>query len=137
MSLSALRYLFLVIDPGEVPDHSVLRFIQVLMIGQRRASDKYRVRRIVLTIVAGQNKKNLSWINEEPQYTEFVPVGAKPYTLFKSIYTNNTNRPQEYSFKTERTTESLCSIAREQGYTMGAEAELTLKTPCKFIIRYY
>ncbi|KIH61979.1 hypothetical protein ANCDUO_07743 [Ancylostoma duodenale] len=38
------------------------------------------------------NKKNLSWINEEPQYTEFVPVGAKPYTLFKSIYTNNTNR---------------------------------------------
>ncbi|RCN31108.1 hypothetical protein ANCCAN_23119 [Ancylostoma caninum] len=84
-----------------------------------------------------QNKKNLSWINEEPQYTEFVPVGAKPYTLFKSIYTNNTNRPQEYSFKTERTTESLCSIAREQGYTMGAEAELTLKTPCTFVIRYY
>ncbi|EPB80096.1 hypothetical protein ANCCEY_00784 [Ancylostoma ceylanicum] len=102
---------------GEVSDHSVLRFTQVLMIDQS-ASDEYR------------NKKNLSWINEEPQYTEFVPVGAKPYTLFKSIYTNNTNRPQEYSFKTERTTESLCSIAREQGYTMGAEAELTLKTPC-------
>ncbi|EYC45256.1 hypothetical protein Y032_0434g1399 [Ancylostoma ceylanicum] len=121
------------------------------------ASDEYRVRGIVLAVATGQvegivgfwtpismlsesggkggtgahNKKNLSWINEEPQYTEFVPVGAKPYTLFKSIYTNNTNRPQEYSFKTERTTESLCSIAREQGYTMGAEAELTLKTPCE------
>ncbi|VDO41149.1 unnamed protein product [Haemonchus placei] len=78
------------------------------------------------------NRKNLMWINEDPQYTEFVPVGAKPYTLFKSVYTNNTNRPQEYSFKTERTTESLCSISREQGYSMGAEAELTLKTPCRF-----
>ncbi|KAK6047644.1 hypothetical protein COOONC_14852 [Cooperia oncophora] len=78
------------------------------------------------------NRKNLMWINEDPQYTEFMPVGAKPYTLFKSIYTNNTNRPQEYSFKTERTTESLCSISREQGYSMGAEAELTLKTPCEF-----
>ncbi|PIO69929.1 hypothetical protein TELCIR_08241, partial [Teladorsagia circumcincta] len=77
------------------------------------------------------NRRNLMWINEEPQYTEFIPVGAKPYTLFKSIYTNNTNRPQEYSFKTERTTESLCSISREQGYSMGAEAELTLKTPCE------
>ncbi|VDO69526.1 unnamed protein product [Heligmosomoides polygyrus] len=75
------------------------------------------------------NRKNLVCVNEDPQYNEFVPVGAKPYTLFKSIYTNNTNRPQEYSFKTERTTESLCSISREQGYTMGAEAELTLKTP--------
>ncbi|KAE9421417.1 unnamed protein product [Angiostrongylus costaricensis] len=77
------------------------------------------------------NRKNLTWINEEPQYTNFTPTGSKPYTLFKSVYTNNTNRPQEYSFKTERTTESICSIAREQGYTTGAEAELTLKTPCE------
>ncbi|CAJ0602356.1 unnamed protein product [Cylicocyclus nassatus] len=77
------------------------------------------------------NRRNLSWVNEDPQYTDLTPVGAKPYTLFKSIYTNNTNRPQEYSFKTERTTESLCSISRDQGYTMGAEAELTLKTPCE------
>uniref|UniRef100_A0A1I7WMG1 Palmitoyltransferase n=1 Tax=Heterorhabditis bacteriophora TaxID=37862 RepID=A0A1I7WMG1_HETBA len=38
------------------------------------------------------NRKNLVCINEEPQYSEFIPVGAKPYTLFKSIYTNNTNR---------------------------------------------
>ncbi|PAV71409.1 hypothetical protein WR25_03500 [Diploscapter pachys] len=60
-----------------------------------------------------------------------MPSGAKPYTLFKSVYTNSTNRPQEYSFKTERTTESLCSIVREQGYTIGAEAELTLKVPCE------
>ncbi|VDK60994.1 unnamed protein product [Anisakis simplex] len=58
-------------------------------------------------------------------------MGARPYTLFKSIYTNNTDRQQEYSFKTERTTESVCSITREQGYMIGTEAELTLKTPCE------
>ncbi|VDM80538.1 unnamed protein product [Strongylus vulgaris] len=85
---------------------------------------------LLISIASAKNRKNLSWINEEPRYTDLTPVGTKPYTLFKSIYTNNTNRPQEYSFKTERTTESLCSISREQGYTMGAEAELTLKTPC-------
>ncbi|CAB3410082.1 unnamed protein product [Caenorhabditis bovis] len=77
------------------------------------------------------NRKQLVVINEDPQYSHFQPAGSKPYTLFKSIYTNSTNRPQEYSFKTERTTESLCSVAREQGYTIGAEAELTLKTPCE------
>ncbi|CAI2350764.1 unnamed protein product [Caenorhabditis sp. 36 PRJEB53466] len=77
------------------------------------------------------NRKSLVVVNEDPQYSHFQPAGSKPYTLFKSIYTNSTNRPQEYSFKTERTTESLCSVAREQGYTIGAEAELTLKTPCE------
>ncbi|KJH48492.1 hypothetical protein DICVIV_05403 [Dictyocaulus viviparus] len=79
--------------------------------------------------IRSTNRRNLTWINEEPLYSNLTPAGSKPYTLFKSVYTNNTNRPQEYSFKTERTTESLCSISREQGYTIGAEAELTLKTP--------
>ncbi|CAJ0933091.1 unnamed protein product, partial [Mesorhabditis belari] len=77
------------------------------------------------------NRKNLVVVHEDPEYVNFLPSGAKPFTLFKSIFTNNTNRPQEYSFKTERTTESLCAVAREQGYTIGAEAELTLKTPCE------
>ncbi|CAI5449579.1 unnamed protein product [Caenorhabditis angaria] len=77
------------------------------------------------------NRRRLVVVNEEPQYSHFQPAGSKPYTLFKSIYTNSTNRPQEYSFKTERTTESLCSVAREQGYMIGTEAELTLKTPCE------
>ncbi|CAI4231903.1 unnamed protein product [Auanema sp. JU1783] len=77
------------------------------------------------------NRKNLVTIHNDPSYSHMMPAGAKPYTLFKSVYTNNTDRPQEYSFKTERTTESLCAVAREQGYTIGAEAELTLKTPCE------
>ncbi|CAJ0587567.1 unnamed protein product, partial [Mesorhabditis spiculigera] len=77
------------------------------------------------------NRKALVIVHEDPDYVNFMPSGAKPFTLFKSVFTNNTNRPQEYSFKTERTTESLCAVAREQGYTIGAEAELTLKTPCE------
>ncbi|CAD6191271.1 unnamed protein product [Caenorhabditis auriculariae] len=77
------------------------------------------------------NRKHLVVLNEDPQYSNFAPAGAKPYTLFKSVYTNSTNRPQEYSFKTERTTESLVSVAREQGFMIGTEAELTLKTPCE------
>jgi hypothetical protein len=47
------------------------------------------------------------------------------------VYTNNTDREQAYSFKTERATESLCCVCREQGYTIGQEAEISLKTPCK------
>uniref|UniRef100_A0A915AG52 Vitellogenin n=1 Tax=Parascaris univalens TaxID=6257 RepID=A0A915AG52_PARUN len=77
------------------------------------------------------NRKKLVVTHDEPKYSQLNPMGARPYTLFKSIYTNNTDRPQEYSFKTERTTESICSITREQGYMIGTEAELTLKTPCE------
>ncbi|KAM3724426.1 Pesticidal crystal protein Cry15Aa [Dirofilaria immitis] len=77
------------------------------------------------------NRRKLIIRHEEPQYSQLNCQGARPFTLFKSIYTNNTDRSQEYSFKTERTTESLCSVIREQGYMIGGEAELTLKTPCE------
>ncbi|MFH4981150.1 hypothetical protein AB6A40_007859 [Gnathostoma spinigerum] len=77
------------------------------------------------------NTKRLQVIHGDPEYKSFSQCNARPYTLFKSIFTNNTDRKQEYSFKTERSTESLCSVCREQGYSMGGETELTLKTPCK------
>nr|CRZ23582.1 Bm1675 [Brugia malayi] len=78
------------------------------------------------------NRRKLVVRHEEPQYSQLNCQGARPFTLFKSVYTNNTDRSQEYSFKTERTTESLCSVVREQGYMIGGETELTLKTPCLF-----
>lgn len=55
--------------------------------------------------------------------------GSRPSAIFKSVFTNNTSESQAYSLKTERTTESVCGIAREQGFSLGAEAELTIKTP--------
>uniref|UniRef100_A0A1I7YVV8 Ig-like domain-containing protein n=1 Tax=Steinernema glaseri TaxID=37863 RepID=A0A1I7YVV8_9BILA len=77
------------------------------------------------------NRKKLTVVHEEPEYSNLQTVASKPFTLFKSVFTNSTNRAQEYSFKTERSTESVCLIGREQGYCIGAEAELTLKTPCE------
>uniref|UniRef100_A0AC35U6J9 ITIH3 n=1 Tax=Rhabditophanes sp. KR3021 TaxID=114890 RepID=A0AC35U6J9_9BILA len=77
------------------------------------------------------NKKKLTTIHEEPTYSSIKLDETKPYTLFKSVFTNTTKRDQTYSFKTERSTESVVAIGREQGYMLGAEAELTLKTPCE------
>lgn len=56
-------------------------------------------------------------------------AGSRPSAIFKSVFTNNTSESQAYSLKTERTTESVCGVAREQGFLIGAEAELTIKTP--------
>jgi hypothetical protein len=58
-------------------------------------------------------------------------IGTRPNTIFKSVFTNNTSQPQAYSLKTERTSESICGVVREKGFMFGAEAELTLKTPCE------
>jgi len=79
------------------------------------------------------NLKRLIVQHDEPVYINLTPSSPKPYTLLKSIFTNNTARPQEYSFKTERMTESICTVCREQGYNIGEEAELTLKTPCEIL----
>lgn len=79
------------------------------------------------------NLKLLAIRHEEPEYCHLEPTSPKPYTLFKTIFTNNTDRSQEYSFKTERSTESVCLICREQGFNIGEQAELTLKTPCEIM----
>jgi len=79
------------------------------------------------------NLKRLIVQHEEPQYVNLTATSPKPYTLLKSSFTNNTARPQEYSFKAERMTESVCTLCREQGYSLGEEAELTLKTPCEIL----
>lgn len=72
--------------------------------------------------------------HDEPQYSNVQLSGSRPSAIFKSVFTNNTGEAQAYSLKTERTTESVCGVAREQGFSFGAEAELTIKTPCKFFV---
>ena len=37
--------------------------------------------------------------------------------LFVTTFSNKTDRPQTYSFKTERTTRSSCMVEVEQGFT--------------------
>jgi hypothetical protein len=77
------------------------------------------------------NRKRLILTHEEPTYSNVQQTGARPNTVFKSVFTNSTAQAQSYSLKTERTSESICGVMREQGFMFGAEAELTLKTPCE------
>uniref|UniRef100_A0AC34GQZ0 Uncharacterized protein n=1 Tax=Panagrolaimus sp. ES5 TaxID=591445 RepID=A0AC34GQZ0_9BILA len=77
------------------------------------------------------NRKRLILTHEEPTYSNIQQTGARPNTVFKSVFTNSTAQTQSYSLKTERTSESICGVMREQGFMFGAEAELTLKTPCE------
>uniref|UniRef100_A0A915EBF5 Uncharacterized protein n=1 Tax=Ditylenchus dipsaci TaxID=166011 RepID=A0A915EBF5_9BILA len=77
------------------------------------------------------NRKRLNLVHDEPSYRNVQQTGHNPSTLFKSVFTNNTSESQAYSLKMERTTESICGVAREQGFAFGAEAELSLKTPCE------
>uniref|UniRef100_A0A7E4V741 DUF4097 domain-containing protein n=1 Tax=Panagrellus redivivus TaxID=6233 RepID=A0A7E4V741_PANRE len=77
------------------------------------------------------NRKRLILTHEEPKFSNVQQTGVRPNTVFKSVFTNSTKLPQSYSLKTERTSESICGVVREQGFMFGAEAELTLKTPCE------
>ena len=51
--------------------------------------------------------------------------------LFRTFFSNHTDQEQEYSFKTERTTQSSCEIEIEKGVTYGEEMNVSLKTPCE------
>ncbi|KAM3728728.1 Dual-specificity RNA methyltransferase RlmN [Dirofilaria immitis] len=75
----------------------------------------------------------------EPRYTvsgidtRHVRQSKSEQVLFKSTFTNNTERPQEYTFKAERCTRSTATISIEKGVCRGMEMELKLKTPCEII----
>ncbi|VDN60379.1 unnamed protein product [Dracunculus medinensis] len=94
------------------------------------------------------NKKhlqyNINWshlFNEclDPTYsidgidTKSTRQTKEEQTLFKSTFTNTTEREQEYSFKTERSTRSSVTVAIEKGICRGVELALKLKTPCEIL----
>uniref|UniRef100_A0A0R3RUL8 Ig-like domain-containing protein n=1 Tax=Elaeophora elaphi TaxID=1147741 RepID=A0A0R3RUL8_9BILA len=83
---------------------------------------------------------NINWshlFNEslEPIYTvgctdvRNVRQSKEEQSLFKSTFTNTTEREQEYSFKTERSTRSAATVIVEKGVCRGVEMALKLKTP--------
>jgi len=53
--------------------------------------------------------------------------------LFKTTFTNTTDREQEYSFKTERVTRSAATVIVEKGICRGVDMSLKLKTPCEVV----
>ena len=78
------------------------------------------------------NWRRVKFVHDEPEYVEVDrPPVPKCQVLFCTYFTNNTDREQEYSFKTERTTTSSCELNIEKGYTLGYEMNVTLKTPCE------
>ncbi|CAJ0569788.1 unnamed protein product, partial [Mesorhabditis spiculigera] len=87
---------------------------------------------------------NINWTklfqeSMEPDYspgvdktlTKRMPQEEK--VLFKTTFTNTTQREQEYSFKTERTTRSTSTVIVEKGVCRGVQMELKLKTPCEVV----
>ncbi|CAD6198975.1 unnamed protein product [Caenorhabditis auriculariae] len=87
---------------------------------------------------------NINWTklfqeSSEPTYSIH---GARPNVisnpkdekvLFKTTFTNTTQREQEYSFKTERATRSTSTVIIERGVCRGTEVSLKLKTPCEVV----
>lgn len=87
---------------------------------------------------------NINWshmFNEslDPVYTvggvdmKSVRQSKDEQCLFKSTFTNTTDREQEYSFKTERSTRSSATVVVEKGVCRGVEMALKLKTPCEVV----
>ncbi|CAJ0604339.1 unnamed protein product [Cylicocyclus nassatus] len=86
---------------------------------------------------------NINWTKlfQESMEPEYGYQGAKgnvsapkeEKVLFKTTFTNTTQREQEYSFKTERCTRSTSTVIIEKGVCRGMEVALKLKTPCEVV----
>ncbi|KRY55268.1 hypothetical protein T03_16858 [Trichinella britovi] len=85
------------------------------------------------------NWSNVKMTCDEPQYSvipkfrsdqeEMSRLSIQPRILFKSIFSNSTNRIQEHSFRAERVSTSVCSVCVENGIIRGADFEICMKTP--------
>ena len=77
------------------------------------------------------NWKRVRFVHHEPQFVDKKKSPEpKSQILFKTHFSNCTDYDQEYSFKTERTTSSVCEIQDQRAVTVGYELNLNFKTPC-------
>ena len=65
--------------------------------------------------------RRVKFVHDEAKYEPEPPTpgSGRPTqnVLFNTTFTNKTERAQTYTFRTERTTRSSCTVAIEQGYT--------------------
>ena len=65
--------------------------------------------------------KRVKFVHDDAVYDPEPPTpgAGKPIqnVLFNTTFKNKTDKPQTYTFRTERTTRSSCTVAVEQGYT--------------------
>jgi hypothetical protein len=75
--------------------------------------------------------KRVRFVHHEPEYIDKRKSATpKSQILYRTHFTNNTDLDQEYSFRAERTTSSVCEVHVERAVTVGCEMNLSLKTPC-------
>ncbi|KAI1709010.1 CBR-LIN-24 protein [Ditylenchus destructor] len=76
------------------------------------------------------NRKHLNLVHDDPIYRNVRQTEYHRGTSVKlGGLTNNTSNAQQFSVGAERASKSVFEISRLQGYTFGAEAELSLKIP--------
>ncbi len=76
------------------------------------------------------NWKHFRVKHSEPIYEDKNKV-ANPNThvLFSAVFTNSTDQPQTYSFRTERKTKSTCEVTMEKGYMYEAAFDIKMAPP--------
>lgn len=57
----------------------------------------------------------------------------KSQVLFRTVFTNRTDREQEYSFQTSRETTSTCDVSMQRCYTVGSEVNISVQTPAEVL----
>ena len=76
------------------------------------------------------NLKHFKVKHSDPTYEDSSHV-ANPNThvLFSAVFTNSTDQPQTYSFRTERKTKSTCELTMEKGYMYEAAFDIKMAPP--------
>ena len=100
---------------------------------RRKASRKER-RLLEQDLISMQvDWKRVNFHHHAPKYDPEPPSAGTGTpinnVLFRTSFTNKTDNPQTYTFRTERTTRSSCCVEIEQGYTQGIETSVKLATP--------
>jgi hypothetical protein len=76
------------------------------------------------------NWKRVHFWQSEPSFTHPNQLRLpKSQILFKTYFTNNTDREQEYSLRAERSTVTTLSFSFTRGFTKEKEGSLTFKLP--------
>lgn len=100
------------------------------MFDYTKSKDQARIPRDCLMVTISWDRVRFQ--HTVPQYNEkWKPPQPKAKVLFRTTFSNNTDLEQEYSFKTERATQSCCEVVVEKGFCMGVSMDIKLATPCE------
>lgn len=82
-----------------------------------------------LEIIVNWNKVEIS--QDDVMFREKSDLNKRlnQQTLFRTYFTNKTDKEQEYSFKTERVTRQSCSFSFYKGFRREKEGSISFKLP--------